>query len=155
MVCSSAILSEEEEEEPSPPCLSPTSLDVPCSDAPCVPGSCTRCSLDVYSLRHAVPRAGPATRSPAQPESMPQHRPRSYLSRWAWQSRKAAFLHLLASSWLRLLAPGCSDMCVSSPPLPLSCVSFLAETGKDPGILATPWPFSRVHERATVAARLL
>lgn len=31
----------------------------------------------------------------------PEHSPGSYLSRWAWQSREAAFLHALASTfWL-------------------------------------------------------
>lgn len=100
MLCSSVILPGEE--EPSPPCLSPTSFDVPCREAPCVPGSCTRCLLDVDSLRHAAPRGGPETRSPEQPALIPQHRPRSYLSRWAWQSRKAAFLHLLV--WAKILS---------------------------------------------------
>lgn len=95
-------------------------------------GACTRCLIDTCSLPHADPRDGPETRSPAQQALMPQHRPRSCLSRWAWQSRKAAFLNLLASSWPRLLAPGCLDLCISSPPLPLSCVSCRA--GKHSGI---------------------
>lgn len=72
MLCSSAILPGEE--EPSPPCLSPTSLDISCSNAPCVPGPCTRCLLDVDNLRHAAPRGGRETRSPAQPALIPQQR---------------------------------------------------------------------------------